>query len=221
VLGPPHEWQSADVTNAAQVLDACAGMDAIVDCTVVRQEPAGAFRVNALGPYNVMRAAVAHGIRRVVHTGPFQVGRHGGAGLDWETLVVDDAPPRPGGKLDAYLHSKLLGQEVCRIFAEAHGLEVPALLFYRMIDPAPGLSLAHAPFIVSWADAARAVRAALETPALPSPFERFHINADLPHGIFPNDKAKRLLGWQPRDDLRSFWQAGPAGLDESLPNAAE
>jgi nucleoside-diphosphate-sugar epimerase len=46
--------------------------------------------------------------------------------------------------------------------------------------------------------------AALAT-ALPSPFEVFHILADLPHGKYSNEKAKRLLGWQPRDTLELLW----------------
>jgi nucleoside-diphosphate-sugar epimerase len=58
---------------------------------------------------------------------------------------------------------------------------------------------------VSWADAARALRRALEVPSLPAPFEIIHILADLPHGKYANAKAKRLLGWQPRDSLASLW----------------
>ncbi len=58
---------------------------------------------------------------------------------------------------------------------------------------------------VSWEDAGRAMRHALEAPSLPSPFEIFHILADLPHGKFSNTKAKRLLGWQPRDSLVELW----------------
>ena len=36
-------------------------------------DPVEAFRVNTLGAYNVIRAAVECGIRRVVQTGPQQV----------------------------------------------------------------------------------------------------------------------------------------------------
>ena len=73
ILGPPHETREVDVTDYDQVLAACAGMDAIVNCTVFRPESERAFKVNCLGAYNVMRAAVAQGIRRVVHTGPQMV----------------------------------------------------------------------------------------------------------------------------------------------------
>ncbi|MEZ4633547.1 MAG: NAD-dependent epimerase/dehydratase family protein [Caldilineaceae bacterium] len=70
----PHTWEIVDVRDADQVMAACAGMDAIINVSVVRHDPADAFRVNTLGAFNVMRAAVAHGIHRVVHTGPFMLG---------------------------------------------------------------------------------------------------------------------------------------------------
>jgi len=205
VFGPPHESLEVDVTDLDQVRRACEGMDAVINCTVVRPHPVQAFRVNTLGAYNVMRAAVEHGIRRIVHTGPFQIGSDRPAGYWADFDVPDDAPGRPGAAL--YLHSKYLGQEIVRLFAEQHDLEVPALFFCIFTNPeAPheGQRPLH-PMTVSWADAARALRRALEVPALPTPFEIIHILADLPHGKYSNAKAKRLLGWQPRDSLASLW----------------
>ena len=87
------------------------------------------------------------------------------------------------------------------------------LLFSVFVDPGTaeaalagrpgrrGLS----PLTVSWEDAGYAMRRALEVPPLPSPFEVFLILADLPHGKYSNEKAKRLLGWQPRDTLEALW----------------
>jgi nucleoside-diphosphate-sugar epimerase len=110
--------------------------------------------------------------------------------------------------MNTYLHSKYLGQEICRVFAEAYGLEVPALYFCDFADFVnlrAHDSQVH-PFTTTWTDTARAIRAALEAPNYPSPFEILHINADLPHGVFPNAKAKRLLGWQPQDANESWWR---------------
>jgi nucleoside-diphosphate-sugar epimerase len=205
LLPPPHETRQVDVTDPAQVLAACEGMDAIVNCTVVRPDPVQAFRVNCIGAYNVLRAAVAHGIRRVVHTGPQIVSLDRPGGYWWDFDVPPDAPPRPGVHL--YHHTKFLGQEVCRVFAEEHDLEVPVLHFSSFVDPEKsqpgrrGLS----PLSVSWDDAGHAMRRALEVAALPSPYEVLHILADLPHGKYSNAKAKRLLGWQPRDTLAHLW----------------
>ncbi len=201
---PPHAWRVMDVRDPSQVMAACEGMDAIINCTVLRNDPADAFLVNTIGAYNVMRAAVAHGIQRVVHTGPFMLGAHDRTGYDWDHDIVDDVPPRPGREW-VYMMSKYFGQEICRIFAEHYGLVVPALTFCQFVDPSTPYGPRIHPLTISWGDAARAIRCALEVPTLPSAFEYFHIGADLPHGVFRNDKARRLLGWQPRDTLEMHY----------------
>jgi len=194
-----------DVSDLGQVMRACEGMDAIINCTVVRPHPVNAFLVNTIGAYNVMRAAAAHGIRRVVHTGPFQVGSDRPSGYWWDFDVPDDAPARPGASL--YLHSKALGQEIVRLFAEQYDLEVPTLVYCNFVNPevARDRSGGLHPMTVSWADAGRAMRRALEAPDFPSPFEIIHILADLPHGKYSTAKARRLLGWTPRDSLAHLW----------------
>jgi nucleoside-diphosphate-sugar epimerase len=215
-LPAPHESVVVDITDPVQVAAAVAGMDAIVNCTVMRRDPVEAFRVNLLGALNVMRAAVTHSIRRVVQTGPVLtlLGHPSGYGAD--VAIVPEAPPRPGDNL--YFVTKLLGQEVCRIFAEEHGLEVPALLFCNFVNPSLPLAdpLDLAPFTISWDEAGAAMRQAVRVPSLPRPFEVLHVNADLPQGVYPNEKAKRLLDWQPRDRLERYWRrdAGPAPADE-------
>lgn len=209
VLPSPHEHRQVDVTDLRQVVDAADGMDAIINCTVVRPHLERAFAVNCLGAYNVMRAAVAKRIRRVVHTGPLQVSSEWPAGYGWDFGVPDDAPGRSGGWL--YGHTKLLGQEVVRLFAEAHDMQVPALYFSAFVDPAtarPRMGGVH-PMSISWEDSAEAMRRALEVPSLPSPLEIFHILADLPHGKYSSAKAQRLLGWSPRDSLQHLWARRP------------
>jgi hypothetical protein len=184
-------------------MDACAGMDAIVNLSVVRHHPADAFRVNTLGAFHVMQAAVAHNIHRVVHTGPFMLGDRGAGGYDWDEYVVDDVPPRPGTGW-VYIPSKLLGQEICRVFAEHYGLSVPTLTFCAFRNPAVSSRYVH-PLSVSWLDAAHAVHCALSVETLPAPYDYFHIGADLPHGVFPNQKAKTILGWQPQDRFEDIY----------------
>jgi nucleoside-diphosphate-sugar epimerase len=206
VLGPPHEERVVDVTDADPVMEAARGMDAIINCTVVRPHPVLAFRVNTVGAYQVMRAAVAAGIRRVVHTGPQQITLPYPAGYAYDFGVPDDVPSRPGANL--YILTKFLGQEICRIFAEAHDLEVPTLLFSSFVNPANPAPepLGAYPFSVSWEDAGQAMRQALRAPSFPRPFEVLHILGDLPHGKYRNEKAKHLLQWQPRDRLEAHWQ---------------
>ena len=201
----PHEWRAVDVRDPQQVLDACAGMDAIINVTVIRHDVAGCFHVNMNGAHNVMSAALAHKIHRVVHTGPYQVVAKGATGYEWDYELNEDMPPRPGVEW-LYLLSKLCGQEIVKTFARQHGFSVPALNFASFFNH----ELVHGEYIsglsVSWADAARAIRCALEAPSLPTPFELFHIGADLPHDNFSNAKAKRLLSWKPQHTLEEFFR---------------
>jgi hypothetical protein len=201
----PHEHRVVDVTREAEVVSAAEGADALIVCTVIRPHPVDAFRVNMLGARNIMRAAVTHGIRRVVHTGPvLNLSRHP-YGFDDEFGLLDDLNPRPGDNL--YFISKFLGQEIVRIYAEEHELIVPNLLFGGFYNPElPTTNRKQfSPFSISWRDCANAIALAARVPSLPRPFETMHVLADLPHGKFRNEKAKRLLGWQPHDDLSAYW----------------
>ncbi len=197
----PHENRVVDVTDYAQVAAACEGMDAIINLTVLRHEVVQAFRVNTLGAYNVMRAAVAHNIRRVVQTGPAQNLLWDEDGYSWD-YDVPEALPRPGTAL--YFHSKFLGQEICRVFAEYYGLEVPNLLFQQFVNPM--LHSGLTPFSISWQDSALAIRRALEVPTYPLPYEVLNILCDLPHGKYSNARAKSVLSWQPRDNMEAHYQ---------------
>jgi nucleoside-diphosphate-sugar epimerase len=196
-----HEFVQVDVTDAAQVAAAAVGMDAIVNLSVIRPDPVMSFRVNMMGAYNVMRAAVAHGIKRVVHTGPEVI--IGGYWNDFDITV--EAPPRPGTAY--YLLTKYLGQEVVRSFAEHHALEVIALYFHVFHPSTAAEPMRSAsPFLVSWEDTGRAFRAAVEAPAMPHRYEPFIITGDLPHGKFNAEKAQRLLGWRPQDAFPGHWR---------------
>ncbi len=206
LLDAPHEIRQVDVTDYAQVLDATLGVDAVINMTVIRPDPVEAFRVNTLGAYNVIRAAVECGIRRVVQTGPQQVTNTMPGGYWSDSDLPSDVPPRPGVAL--YFISKFLGQEIMRIFAQEHDLEVPTLVFGPFTNPedCEPDDLGCYPFLVSWADAAEAVRGALRAPSFARPFEIFHILADLPHGRYQNSRAKEALHWQPRDSLDVHWR---------------
>src|SRR5207248_11665281 len=63
----------------------------------------------------------------------------------------------------------------------SYDLEVPVLLFTSLVNPKTATARPGGvhPMSISWEDAGLAVRRALETPELPSPFERVHIVADL------------------------------------------
>lgn len=205
--GTPHEYIKVDVSNLDHVVEVTEGMDAIVNLSVLRWVPKVAFDVNARGCYNMMTAAVKHGIRRVINTGP----HYCIAGQSYERhdyVLEPDIPPQPGTNL--YGITKSLGQEICRVFTEQHDIHVLTLLYYnfRYDDEQEGAGQDFTPFTVSWKDAGEAFSPALsiDLDTLPSKCEIFNIFADLPHGRFSNEKAKRILGWKPTNNLEQFWK---------------
>ncbi|HEY6738069.1 MAG TPA: NAD(P)-dependent oxidoreductase [Actinopolymorphaceae bacterium] len=200
---PPHEEQVSDLTDADAVLSAAAHSDCLVNCAVIRHEPVGAFGVNVIGAYHTMRAAVAHGIRRVVHTGPTLVLLGHPVGYAEDHDVSEDAPPRAGDNL--YFLTKLLAQEICRIFAEEHQIACPMLLYCAFVDPATPPRWAMHPFAVSWNDAGRAMAAAATVRALPTPTPVLHVLAPSPHGRFRSSAVREVLGWEPLDRLEQLW----------------
>jgi hypothetical protein len=202
---PPHRELLVDITDPAAVLAAAADADCLVNCAVVRTDPRTAFRVNVLGALHVMRAAVHHHIPRVVQTGPALVlGRHP-FGNHGDRAVGPDTPPHTGDHL--YFLTKLLAQEICRVYAETYRIACPALLFCGFVAPELPRSVPPHPFSISWRDSGRAMAAAVTVPTLPEPFPVMHVLAPSPHGRYRSGTAEQVLGWHPRDRLDHYWHA--------------
>ena len=202
-LESDHEMLIVDITDPAEVLEATSGMDAIINCTVLRDDIVKSFDVNIRGAYNVMKAAVEHGIQRVVHTGPQMVMQ--GIYVD-DFLITADPPTRPGTNL--YGLTKYLSLEVCRIFAEEHDIQVICFLYCGFRNPPDEDARPEGevgPFIVSWEDTGQAFKLALEVERLPRNFEVFNIMADLPHRKHINTRARSLLGFQPKENFQRLW----------------
>lgn len=202
-----HEYQRVDIGSPADVYRAAEGMDAIVNCTVQRERSQNEFHVNARGCYNMMRAAVAHGIPRVINTGPhFTI--QGATYTTFDYEISPDVPPHPS--TNTYALSKGVGQEVCKVFTENYDVHVLTYLFYDFRDHNNPTVRGDHPFVISWRDAAEAIRLglAVDLATLPSRCEAFNIHADLPHQRFSNEKNKRLLGFTPRDRLEAIWRKG-------------
>ena len=202
-----HEYRKVDVSSLEQVMAAAEGMDAIVNLSVLRLDRKLAFDVNTMGCYTTMTAAVKHGIRRVINTGPhFTIA--GPSYEEYDYGLNEEMPSQSGSQL--YALTKSVGQEMCRVFTESHDVFVLTLLFYNFRYPDDGRG-AHqdlTPFTVSWSDAAAAFPLALDIPLekLPSRCEVFNVFADLPHGKFSNEKAKRILGWKPTHLFEQYWR---------------
>jgi nucleoside-diphosphate-sugar epimerase len=203
-----HETVIVDIASGADVIEAARGMDAIANCSVIRSHPVRSFDVNTKGAYNVMKAAVAHDIRKVIHTSPQVIGSYDGDfDLNEGTSIC------PGTSF--YSLTKYLGQEICRLFAESYRISVVCFLYMGVISAdgcvfgstkryGPGDNFS--PYHVSYEDAGQAARLALEAESLPSYYETFLIAGDMPHGKYSIEKAKRLLGFQPENDFHYVWR---------------
>lgn len=92
-------------------------------------------------------------------------------------------------------------QELCRVFAQRHDIYVQDYLFDSLRDMASlTRSTGATPFSISWADCGEIFRLGLEIDLawLPSRCEIFFFLADMPHGQFVTDEAKRILGFRPQ-----------------------
>ena len=200
-----HDSMHVDVGSLDEVMNAAEGMEAIINCSVLREDRQLAFDVNTRGCYNTMRAAVEHGIQRVINTGPhFTIA--GSSYTDYDYEINPDIPPQPGTLL--YSISKGLGQEICKVFTENYDIYVLCFLFLAFhAHDVEGEGTDIIPFSVSWRDAAEVFQLGLEVDLakLPSRCEVFNIFTDLPHQQFSNEKTKRILGFSPRDNFEKRW----------------
>jgi nucleoside-diphosphate-sugar epimerase len=187
-----------DVTEYGQVHEAARGMDAIMNYTVNRPDPVLSFKVNSLGAWHVMKAAAAHGIKKVLHSGPQSV--RPGYEFDFD---VDDVPPIVGSGY--YGVTKLLGREICQVYARAYQIQTLSFVF-NGLGPNPTQPVAgdFPSFTVTWEDLAHACRLALEVESVPGYFQEFNLHSYLGHGKFLLDKAHRLLGFEPQRDWTAF-----------------
>lgn len=200
-----HESIQVDISCLDEVMRAAENMDAIINCSVLRDDRQLAFDVSTRGCYNMMHAAAKHRIHRVINTGPHWT-IAGDSYTDYDFELSPDVPPHTGTLL--YALTKGLGQEICKVFTENYDIYLLCYLFLSFrehTDESEGTDLN--PFTVSWRDAAEAFRLGLEIDLaeLPSRCEAFNIFANLPHQMFRNDKAKRILGFAPMDNFERMW----------------
>ncbi len=133
-----REIDQCDVSDYGQVLAAAEGMHAIMNFTVIRDDAERCFHVNTRGALNVMKAAVAHGIKKVIHSGPQFVRRTYDHDFD-----VADVPPVLG--TGYYCLTKGLASEICRAYARAYDMQIISFVF-NGLGPRPEAQVADADF---------------------------------------------------------------------------
>jgi nucleoside-diphosphate-sugar epimerase len=114
------EVRVGDLTDAEAVRTAAAGCDVVYHIAATYREAgqgdAAYTRVNVDGTRNVLEAARAQGVRRVVHCSTGGVHGH----IE-HPPANEDAPLAPG---DVYQRTKLEAEQLASTFASTQGLEV-------------------------------------------------------------------------------------------------
>src|SRR4051794_15197943 len=125
--------EGGDVRDPDAVMRAADGMDAVIHLAAAGNvpdsiaDPVANFEVNARGTLNVLRAAQAAGVRRLVFAST------GGALIGAAEPPVDEqSVPRP---LSPYGASKLCGEGYLHAFRGSYGLDAVALRFANVYGP--------------------------------------------------------------------------------------
>jgi nucleoside-diphosphate-sugar epimerase len=199
-----HPFLKADVSKPEEVFAVCEGAEAIINLSVLRQHLDPCFDVNVAGTFNMLRAALRFGIKRVVQSGPAPYwGGYGGDCRD-DFGLSEEVPARPGTGL--YSLTKYLAEETCRAFALQHNLSVVCIRLVGVLKTRTATPDVFSGVGAHLEDIAQAFRLAVEVQDLPSPFEIFHIFCDCPTGRSTNSKARRLLGFRPKINYEEAWR---------------
>lgn len=191
---------TVDITDYAQVREAAAGMDAIMNFTVNRPHPELSFAVNTRGAYHVMKAAAELGIKKVLHTGPELI-----IGAYHHDFDIGDVPQAPG--TGYYFTTKYLAMEICKVYARTYGIQTVCYQF-NGLRPKPAehhTGETFPPFTIVFDDLVEACRLALEIESVPDCFQAFNLHSYLSQGKYSIDKARRMLGYEPKENVEVYY----------------
>lgn len=130
---PEADFVLGDLRNPEEIVEASADMEIVFHQAALRSvprsmdEPVLTNDSNITGTLNLLRAASAAGVRRVVYASSSSV--YG----DSETQPLsEDLPPRP---LSPYAVSKLTGEYYCRVWSQSFGLSTVSLRYFNVFGP--------------------------------------------------------------------------------------
>lgn len=151
------EWIAGDVRDGATVSAACRGVEVVLHQAAVASvpqsvaAPAETHAVNVGGTLNVLLAAQAQGVRRVVFASSSAVyGEHPAA------LKTEELPTRP---LSPYGAQKLAAEAYIPVWNALYGVEAVALRYFNVFGPEQDPNGAYAAVIPAFITAALEGRA--------------------------------------------------------------
>ena len=190
----------ADVNDDENVVQATAGMDAIIYLAMgVSKETASceevkpAFDVNVQGLYRFLCHAFKGGAKRFVYASTLSVYRH-----LWESLPLDET--KPADEWQTYGLSKRVGEFIC----EAAAQEYPDRTVIALRLKAPrneeqwDASATHNHCYLGPKDSGRlfAAAARFDKPG----YYMTQATGDMEGKYHPNTRAFELLGWSPKNE---------------------
>ncbi len=137
-----------DICDYSDVLDACGGVDyvlhlaALISVAESMAKPQETAEINVQGTVNVLEAAKACGVKRVVFSSSAAV-----YGTRPELPYKEDTP------LDCqspYAWSKQAGAELCQLYTKAYGLEAVALRYFNVFGTGQNPNSAYAAVIAKF-----------------------------------------------------------------------
>jgi UDP-glucose 4-epimerase len=164
-LNPRAELVEADIREPAAIEPAFAGVDCVFHTAALPrvglsiERPVETHLVNVVGTLNVLMAARAAGVRRVVYSGSSSVyGEQAGEqseeqpGEQPRLALRETMTPNP---LSPYALQKLMAEEYVRMFHRLYGLGALSLRYFSVYGPRMDLEGAYATVIGAFLRARR------------------------------------------------------------------
>jgi UDP-glucose 4-epimerase len=127
------DFVEGDILDEDAVRDAMRGVRRVFHQAALRSvprsvdDPASTNRVNVEGTLNVLTAARAAGVERVVYASSSSA-----YGANATLPLREDLPPRP---ISPYAVSKLAGEQYGQVFARVYGLPTVGLRYFNVFGP--------------------------------------------------------------------------------------
>ena len=150
---------TGDICDAATVAKAMVGIDIVFHQAAIRitrcaEEPRRAMEVLAMGTFNVLEAAVAANVGKVVAASSASV-----LGLA-ETFPTDETH-HPYNNRTLYGAAKTFNEGVLRSFADMYGLKYVALRYFNVYGPRMDVYGAYTEVLIRWMERLAAGKAPL------------------------------------------------------------
>jgi nucleoside-diphosphate-sugar epimerase len=127
------DFQRADIRHYPEIAPILRGADVVFHEAAIPsvprsiEDPAPSHEVNIDGTFQVLRAAHAGGVRRVVYAAS--------SSAYGDTLVLPKVETMLPMPKSPYALQKLVGEHYCSVFASCYGLDAMALRYFNVYGP--------------------------------------------------------------------------------------